>query len=714
MDMKKSQITPEDLYHYRWISQPVVSATGQVAYVEQTVDQMKNEYKTQIRGISLDGTQDVALTDGTKDTSPAWSPDGSKLTFIRQAQAGKGLWFVRSEGAQPDMLISPERKIVSYVWSPDGKYIAFTSKVEPDPTPLSTVPSRTNEWARALNAEPSAQQAPLVRGKVYERTTPKAEGAGWWDGQYSHLFLYEIKSGHIQQITSGLWNITTPVWSPDSLNLAFISKQVQEEGVDPDLLHHTDVYMVSVASGTGVVYEPFKVTDSSLQISQFSFTADAKQLILIASDREYGSGSHHQLFTLPVQRGIPRLFAPELDMQIGNAALGDMKSASASPSPIISRSFPHQGVYVLGTHYGNVDVYRIQADGSCEVITPAGEKDVYQYTISADEETLIIAALTDNHPGELYTVEMRSGKMSRLTQRNDEFMAKRIVNVPTRVEFTSSDGWLIQGWLAIPDVMQDTYAAETKVAPSVGSPSASTSQSLDALQAHLKLPLILQIHGGPHAMYTGSFSHEMQTLLAEGYAVLWVNPRGSMGYGQAFARACRGDFAGGDYRDLMEAVDYALSTYSTLDETRLGVAGGSYGGVMTNWIVAHNNRFKAAVTQRCISNWLSMYGTSDIGISYVEGVIGGNPAEHAAYLWSRSPLAHAHNIETPLLIMHGEQDFRTPIAQAEELYTTLKRYGKTTKLIRYPGSNHSLLKSGKPSLRVDSFEQVNAWFNEYL
>ncbi|MCZ1269209.1 S9 family peptidase, partial [Paenibacillus tundrae] len=220
--------------------------------------------------------------------------------------------------------------------------------------------------------------------------------------------------------------------------------------------------------------------------------------------------------------------------------------------------------------------------------------------------------------------------------------------------------------------------------------------------------------GGPHAMYTGIFSHEMQTLAAQGYAVLWVNPRGSMGYGQEFARACRGDFAGGDYRDLLEAVDYALATYDFLDETRLGIGGGSYGGVMTNWIVAHTHRFKAAVTQRCISNWLSLYGTSDIGISYVEGVIGGNPTEHADMLWARSPLAHAHKIETPLLIMHGEQDYRTPIAQAEELYTTLKRYGKTTKLIRYPGSNHTLLKSGKPSLRVDSFEQVNAWFNQYL
>ncbi|MBB6019933.1 dipeptidyl aminopeptidase/acylaminoacyl peptidase [Paenibacillus sp. JGP012] len=680
--MKKSRIMPEDLNQYRWISQPVISVNGQVAYVEQTIDQVKNEYNTQIRGISLDGTEDVALTDGTKDTSPAWSPDGGTLTFLRSTEAGKGLWSLPTGEAEAVMLISPERKIISYIWSPDGSYIAFTSKI-PSNAAGHRAQSKDDESTNGSNAALSVAPTSVLRGKVYERTTPKAEGAGWWDGQYTHLFVYEIASGQITQITSGCWSVSMPIWSPDSLKLAFISKQTQEEHVDPDLLYHSDVYIVSMNEGKEA--EPYQVTDSSLQISQFSFTPDGSQLILIASDRQYGSGSHNQLFTIPVQRGGPRLMAPELDMHIGNAALSDMKSASASPSPIISQSFPQQGVYVLGTHHGNVDVYRVHTDGRCEAVTPAGEKDVYQYTVSADEKKLVIAALTDSHPSELYIVEAENGQMFRLTRRNDEFMAKRQVNVPQRIEFSSSDGWLIQGWLAIPD-----------------------SRSVS------KLPLILQIHGGPHAMYTGTYSHEMQTLLAEGYAVLWVNPRGSIGYGQDFARACRGDFAGGDYRDLMEAVDYALASYNELDELRLGVAGGSYGGVMTNWIIAHSHRFKAAVTQRCISNWLSMYGTSDIGISYVEGVIGGNPAEHAAYLWSRSPLAHAHQIETPLLIMHGEQDYRTPIAQAEELYTTLKRYGKTTKLIRYPGSNHSLLKSGKPSLRVDSFEQVKAWFNAYL
>ncbi|WP_336759947.1 S9 family peptidase [Paenibacillus sp. USHLN196] len=665
--MNQRPIMPEDLRHYRWISQPVISPNGRVAYVEQTIDQDKNEYNTQIRGISLDGDEDIALSDGTKDSSPAWSPDGTQLTFIRSEDGGKGLWTLDSDKNEPVMLISPARKILSYIWSPNGKYIAFTSKVQPE--------------EQQNKAEVHPESAPLLRGKVFERTTPKAEGSGWWDGQYSHLFVYEIESGKITQVTSGLWNISAPAWSPDSQNLSFISKQVEDEELDADLLHFTDVYSIRLGES-----DLFKVTDSSLAVSQFSYSPDGQQLILIASDRKYGSGSHNRLYAVPVHRGIPRPIAPQVDMQLGNAALGDMKSAAASPSPITDNKHSELGVYVLGTQNGNVDVYHIQDNGECKSVTGDGEKDVYQYTLTPDGTSLVIAALTAEHPGELYRVDITSGEMFRLTRRNDEFMAELAINVPVRVEFTSLDGWPIQGWLATPAVRSSNG----------------------------KLPLILQIHGGPHAMYTGTFSHEMQTLAAQGYAVLWVNPRGSMGYGQEFARACRGDFAGGDYRDLMEAVDYALATYDFLDESRLGVAGGSYGGVMTNWIVAHTHRFKAAVTQRCISNWLSMYGTSDIGISYVEGVIGGNPAENAEFLWSRSPLAHAHHIETPLLIMHGEQDYRTPIAQAEELYTTLKRYGKKTKLIRYPGSNHSLLKSGKPSLRIDSFEQVNAWFNQYL
>ncbi|WP_369693672.1 alpha/beta hydrolase family protein [Lentibacillus sp. CBA3610] len=216
-----------------------------------------------------------------------------------------------------------------------------------------------------------------------------------------------------------------------------------------------------------------------------------------------------------------------------------------------------------------------------------------------------------------------------------------------------------------------------------------------------KYPFILEIHGGPHMMYGQTFFHEMQLLAAKGYVVLYTNPRGSHGYGQAFVDACRGDYGGKDYTDLMRAVDYALDEFEFIDKDRLGVTGGSYGGFMTNWIVGHTNRFKAAVTQRCISNWLSFYGVSDIGYFFTKWELGKNLLEDPAKLWDFSPLKYAENIETPLLIVHGEKDFRCPIEQGEQLFVTLKHLQKDVEFVRFPDANHELSRSGKPEMRIE-------------
>ncbi|SDF55183.1 intein N-terminal splicing region [Fontibacillus panacisegetis] len=668
----KRPLVPRDLYEYQWVSQPSIGFQGAVAYVKQTIDQKNNDYVTQIRVVSLDGGDDRRLTDGEHDSAPSWSPGGERLAFLRTSEGIKQLYTTTVE----DSLEKPEpdtvnvkhtdlaRGVDSYVWSPDGSFIAFTSRVE------------GNEG----EAADGKQESKDLRGRVYERTTPKAEGSGWWDGLHSHLFVLELKSGRITRLTWGYWDAAAPVWSPDGEFISFISKQVKEQELDADLLHFADLYTIKRSGG-----EPVKITSSSLLITQFAYSPEGQRFALIASDRVYGSSSHNRLYTVSAAGGNPELVAPELDVQLGNSALGDMKPAGSGRSLLYDYNNPQLGVYVLGTRDGNVHVYRIDETGSFDRITEGEEKDIYQYTLSPDGRYFVVAALTAERPGELYRVDVRTGEELRLTRHNDEFFAGLQILTPERVAFQAS---AIHGWLLKPFNL--TQGEQVKV------------------------PLVLMIHGGPHAMYTGVFSHELQTLAAQGYAVVWVNPRGSMGYGQDFVKACRGDFGGGDARDLLEAVDYVLSEFDFVDETRLGVGGGSYGGVMTNWLVSHTDRFRAAFTHRSISNWLSLYGTSDVGISFTEDVIGGNLKDDAEMLWSKSPLAHAHRMETPLLILHGEDDYRTPISQAEELYSVLKRYGKTTKLIRYPGSNHSLLKSGKPSLRVDSFEQVNAWFRQYL
>ncbi|EHS55887.1 S9 family peptidase [Paenibacillus sp. Aloe-11] len=666
--MNKRPIVPEDLYGYQWISDPAISPGGTIAYVNKSIDRSKNDYQTHIRVVSIHGNEDKPLTHGNKDSAPAWSPDGSQLAFLRVANGSKQLWTIPAEGGEGQRLTGVKRGVSAFVWSPDGKYIVFTSMVS------------INAEREAMELEEYSKQSG-ERGRIVDRTTPKAEGSGWWNGLFSHLFVLELENGQVTPIISGPWNAAYPVWSTDSKRISFLSKRVEDDKLDADLLSYADVYTVD-CNGSNLV----KVTDSSLAISQFSYAPDGKSLTLIASDRIYGSGSQNRLYTVPVTGGASQLLFPELDMQIGNFALSDMKSFGPSPSPVYAPARLKPEMYVLGTLQGAVHVYRFAADGSIQAVTAGSDRDVYQYTLSADGRYLIFAALDVNGPGELYQMNLETGEEKRLTHHNDDYMASLEVSMPEVFWVEASDGFKVQGWIFKPS----------------------------GLGPGERVPLILQIHGGPHAMYTSTYSHEMQTLLAQGYAVLMTNPRGSFGYGQDFARACRGDFGGGDYRDVLDALDFALNQFDFIDENRLGVAGGSYGGLMTNWIISHTNRFRAAVTQRCISNWLSFYGLSDIGISYTEGIVGANPWEDPELLWSKSPLAHVNHIETPLLILHGEEDLRCPVGQGDELYTALKRLGKATRLIRYPGSNHSLLKSGKPSLRVDSFEQVIAWFKSYL
>jgi dipeptidyl aminopeptidase/acylaminoacyl peptidase len=281
---------------------------------------------------------------------------------------------------------------------------------------------------------------------------------------------------------------------------------------------------------------------------------------------------------------------------------------------------------------------------------------------------------------------MTNGEQRQLTNVNEEFLKEVELSKAEPISWKAPDGWELHGWIMKPIGFEEGN----------------------------KYPLVLEIHGGPHAMYANTYFHEFQMLAASGFVVLFTNPRGSHGYGQEFVNAVRGDYGGKDYLDIMSAVDYVLETFDFIDENRMGVTGGSYGGFMTNWIVGHTNRFKAAVTQRSISNWLSFYGVSDIGYFFSEWEVEGDLIDNAEKLWNHSPLKYVKNINTPLLILHGERDFRCPIEQAEQLYVALKRQKKPTKFVRFPEANHELSRSGNPKLRVDRLNYIKDWFVEHL
>lgn len=655
---------PDDLYEYRWISDPVINTSGTIAYVMKTIDATKNEYVTQIRAVAQDGGDDRPLTDGGKDMAPAWSPDGSQLAFLRMHEGSRQVWVLSMNDGECRPLTDATHGVSAFVWSPDGSRLAYLSALSLDAE------------REALTLEEDRKRESQA-GKLYTRTVPKAEGSGLWNGLHTHLFVLDLSSGEAVQLTSGAFDVAQPRWSPDGRSVAYLAKQVEDEQADPDLIAFNDIFVTTVEDG-----QSRRVTDFTLAISQFGYSPDGSEFAMIANDRAYGSGTQNRLYTVPSSGGKPEPFIDEFDVQIGNFVLSDMKAAGPSPAPLYG---PSGELYAIGTLHGSATVYSFRPDGSYEPLA-TGERDTYQFALAPDGAFMVTATALVNAPGELFRLNLESGEELRLTDKNDELMGQLAISTPESFWFETAADIKVQAWMMRPA----------------------------GLTAGEKAPLILEIHGGPHAMYSGTYSHELQCLAAQGYAILFLNPRGSFGYGQEFARAVRRDFTGCDYDDLMAGLDEALSRFDFVDDTRLGVTGGSYGGLMTNWIIAHSDRFQAAVTQRSISNWMSFYGMSDIGISYTEGIVGGNPWENPDLLWRLSPLAHVQQIHTPLLIIHGEQDMRCPVEQADQLYVALKRLGRETALVRYPASNHMLLKTGKPSYRTDVLHRVNDWFVRYL
>ncbi|MCM3339848.1 S9 family peptidase [Paenibacillus sp. MER TA 81-3] len=663
--MIKRRITAEDLYRFTWISDPAVRpAGGTIAYVSKTVKEDKSGYRSRILLTDWNGSATREFTRGEQDAAPAWSPDGSKLAFLRKDGQKNQVWFIDAEGGEAYAVTKAEEGVSAFAWSPDGQSLLYTSKADPD--------------KQAKGDDATAEQDDLPKpGKqaiVVDRTKSKADGSGLWDSKRVHLFVHDIESTQDTAITSGDFDVIDFTWSPNGDEIVFAAKIPTDASVDADLVLTNDLFIAGRSGG-----EFRRLTKTAMSVSKPVFSPDGSSIAFFGDERSHGNATTTQIYTAAYPDGEIKCLTGRLDLHMGNAAVTDMKMG-ASSGPVFSRD--GQSIYALVTTEGNVHVGRFGVDGSHEMLT-SGPREIIQIAYAGSGNELVLVAADTQRPGELYRLHAESKQEVQLTRSNAALLEELELSKPESFWFEASDGGKVQGWIL----------------PPVG------------LETGKKAATILEIHGGPHAMYVNSFMHEFQLLAAQGYAVIYCNPRGGHGYGQEFVNTCRGDYGGRDYLDVIELVDYAVSHYSYVDEQRLGVTGGSYGGFMTNWIVGHTNRFKAAVTQRSICNWLSFYGVSDIGYFFTEDQIGGQPWEEPEKLWKHSPLAYVKQVETPLLILHGEEDLRCPIEQAEQLYVALKRLGKKTQLVRFPGANHDLSRSGHPELRVERLNRIAGWMN---
>ncbi len=674
-------ITAEDLYKWKWISDPQVSPDGkQIAYVVKTVDQDAGEYRHAIWVVPTDGEIGDArrFTFAPKnDHTPRWSPDGTWLAFVsdREGPGGKEskedkekgrgkaqVWLMPTTGGEARQLTYMKHGAGSPVWSPDGRTLAFTAQ---------TGGEDESDEAEGKKKMPKARHITQLWYKL--------DGVGWIYERRRHIFLVSAEGGDPRQLTDGDWNDGDVAWSPDGQSIAFSSDRTEDrwewEG--------GDIWVQSVVAG-----DPYCLTDDGkIGAGAPSWSPDGKTIAFLGA-LQRKSGGHVDLYSVPaepINGGAPRYRSLTQDF-IGTCMdwIGDdMRDEHGRPTPRWSPD--GSTLYFLATVAGSSHVFSIPSAGGAIRQITQGEQHLMDFNLDRAGQTLALAVAEYDHPGDIFAQRVDADEKRRLTAVNADWLGERYIAKPERLEFTGAQGWTIEGWILKP-------------------------QGFDPAK---KYPMIVEVHGGPNTAYGYTFHQEFQMLCGKGNIVLYTNPRGSIGYGREFSVAVRGIWGKEDYEDVMAGVE-ALVQQGNVDEARMGITGGSYGGFMTNWAVGHTDRFKAAVTQRSVVNLATMFGTCDFGWDLCDDNFETTPWDDPERFAFHSPITYVKNITTPLLILHSESDLRCPIEQAEQLYTALKYLKREVEFVRFEGQSHGLSRGGHPKLRVERLNLIAGWFEKYM
>ncbi|TFD99254.1 S9 family peptidase [Jeotgalibacillus salarius] len=657
---QKRHMTAEDLYKIESLTDPRWSPDGQNVLFVKTHINEEHTYTSNLFLLDQETGDIEQWTYGDhKVSSPRWSPDGKKVAFVSNRSGKNQLFVLPVKGGEAKQVTDTENGAGNPVWSPCSGKLAFTASLEPKDS--------------LIEKKEKEDEDKKLKPYVTDSMKYKADGAGLLDDKKQQIAVIDLASEEISQLTKGEDSYSLFAWSPDGKQLAFAT---DADAKEKDFSFNNELYLYNIEDDSR---EKIKTAEGYVGFAAWSPEGD--QLAFTAAARTYENATHSEVWVWNKATGVSECLTEGIDAPAGDYAIGDIQQGANVQGAVWA---DNKSLYFVITDQGNVNLYYASTEGE---VYPAyeGAHHVYGFDVHGASQKIAAAISTTENPGDLHVIHVPTGEASQVTNVNKQLLEEVEIVVPETVAYESTDGYTVHGWFMKPAGFKDGE----------------------------EVPMILNIHGGPHAMYGNTFFHEMQLLAAEGYAVLYTNPRGSHGYGQEFVNAVRGDYGGGDYRDLMVAVDGALEQFDFIDAERLGVTGGSYGGFMTNWITGHTDRFKAAVTQRCISNWISFYGVSDIGYYFSEWQIQADLGDIDT-LWKHSPLAYADQINTPLLIMHSENDYRCPIEQSEQLYIALKRKEKKTRLVRFPESDHNLSRTGKPELRLERLNHLAGWMKEYI
>jgi dipeptidyl aminopeptidase/acylaminoacyl peptidase len=679
--MTQRFISIDDLYNIVSLSGPQFSPDGQrLAYVRTEMDRETNDYKSAIwlAPVQSDEAHPRPFTSGEKhDSAPCFSPDGRWLAFVSDRGDDKAkpqIYLMPTDGGEARRLTRMENGAGEPAWSPDGKHLAFTARLnaeemahevetqdEPD-TPLD--PEEIKRRAKEKEKAEKEKADP----RVIQRFAYRA-GTSYYDDRTAHLYLLELDTGtgeargKPQRVTHDERNYATPRWLPDGS--ALVASVDRQPGRD-DFFAYPDIVLVPLDGS-----EPQILTGPETADHNPWPSPDGRWIAYNSLPGDLMSIANAEVKLIPTTGGEPRVLTAKLD-----AHARDFRWSPDGRS-----------IYFLVGEHGRVDLRRLSLDGGPIETILSGERQMLAYDLSPDGNHTGFVTSTDQAPFDLHVADLASTAEQCLATGNAGWLAGRTLGDVEDLWFEATDGTPIQGWIVKPP-------------------------DFDPAKSY---PLVLSIHGGPHAMWSRhepTMWHEWQVLAAAGYVVFASNPRGSDGYGQEFRAAALNRWGDADLPDLLAGLEQVLAR-GYVDPERLVVTGGSYGGFMTAWIVGHEDRFKAAVSQRGVYDLVSFYSTTDIP-RFAEREFSAIPWEDPALMWKYSPLAYVEDVHTPLLILHSENDYRAPIPAAEGLFVALRRLGREVKFVRYPRDGHELSRSGEPKHRVDRLTRIVDWFDKYV